>query len=54
MRRFVGPPSSTEMKCFFLEDADLELIEPKRRAPNRLGFAVLLTSSRISGWSWTT
>jgi TnpA family transposase len=47
---FRGAPSSAEMKrFFFLDDADLELIEPKRRAHNRLGFAVLLTSARYLG-----
>ena len=45
-----GAPSRTELeRFFFLDDADRELIEPKRRAHNRLGFAVQLTTVRYLG-----
>lgn len=38
-----GAPSRTELeRFFFLDDADRELIESKRRARNRLGFAIRL------------
>jgi TnpA family transposase len=59
------PPRSELERFFFLDDADRELIESKRRAHNRLGFAVQLTAVRFLGvflddratcrWrSWTT
>lgn len=42
-----GAPSRTELeRFFFLDDADRALIEPKRRAHNRLGFAAQLTTAR--------
>ena len=45
-----GAPSRTELeRFFFLDDADRELIEPKRRAHNRLGFAVQMTTVRYLG-----
>lgn len=45
-----GAPSRTELeRFFFLDDADRALIEPKRRAPNRLGFAAQLTTGRCLG-----
>ncbi|WP_331723218.1 Tn3 family transposase (plasmid) [Streptomyces sp. NBC_00111] len=45
-----GAPSRTELeRFFFLDDADRELIESKRRAHNRLGFAVQLTTARYLG-----
>nr|WSX76815.1 Tn3 family transposase [Streptomyces sp. NBC_00899] len=45
-----GAPSRTELeRFFFLDDADRELIEPKRRAHNRLGFAAQLTTARYLG-----
>ncbi|MFJ3780082.1 DUF4158 domain-containing protein [Streptomyces sp. NPDC090075] len=45
-----GAPSRTELERFFLlDDADRELIESKRRAHNRLGFAAQPTTCAISG-----
>ena len=45
-----GAPSRAELeRFFFLDDADRELIEAKRRAHNRLGFAVQLTTARYLG-----
>ncbi len=42
-RRFVRPPSRTELERFFLlNDRDRELVEQRRRPDNRLGFAVQL------------
>ncbi|MGW1997778.1 Tn3 family transposase [Embleya sp. NPDC001921] len=47
---FHGAPSRAELeRYFFLDDADRELIEGKRRAHNRLGFAVQPTSVRFLG-----
>ncbi|WTX00847.1 Tn3 family transposase (plasmid) [Streptomycetaceae bacterium NBC_01309] len=47
---FRGVPSRTELeRFFFLDDADRELIEGKRRAHNRLGFAAQLTTARYLG-----
>ncbi|SDN73945.1 Transposase and inactivated derivatives, TnpA family [Streptomyces wuyuanensis] len=47
---FRGAPSRMELeRFFFLDDADRELIEGKRRAHNRLGFAVQLTTARYLG-----
>ncbi|WP_327259728.1 Tn3 family transposase [Streptomyces sp. NBC_01240] len=45
-----GAPSRTELeRFFFLDDTDRSLIEPKRRAYNRLGFAAQLTTVRYLG-----
>ncbi len=45
-----GAPSRTELeRFFFLDDADRALIEPKRRAHNRLGFMVQMTTVRFLG-----
>nr|WP_257040578.1 DUF4158 domain-containing protein [Streptomyces sp. OK228] len=47
---FVGAPSRTELeRYFFLDDADREAVRAKRRAHNRLGYAVQLTSVRYLG-----
>ncbi|MFC4016240.1 Tn3 family transposase [Nonomuraea purpurea] len=47
---FGGAPSRAELeRYFFLDDADRELIQDKRRDHNRLGFAVQLTSVRFLG-----
>lgn len=43
-------PSRAELeRYFFLDDADREAVQAKRRAHNRLGFAVQLTSVRFLG-----
>ncbi|MCG5213281.1 DUF4158 domain-containing protein [Streptosporangium sp. KLBMP 9127] len=45
---FQGAPTRTELeKHFFLDDADREAIESKRRDHNRLGFAVQLGVARF-------
>ncbi|MDI3101932.1 DUF4158 domain-containing protein [Streptomyces sp. AN-3] len=45
-----GVPSRAELeRFFFLDDADRELIEGKRRSHNRLGFAAQLTTARYLG-----
>jgi len=45
-----GAPSRTELeRFFFLDDADRELIEGKRRSHNRLSFTVQLTTARYLG-----
>ncbi|GBQ00232.1 transposase [Streptomyces spongiicola] len=45
-----GAPSRTELeRFFFLDDADRELIESKRRTHNRLGYAAQLTTARYLG-----
>jgi TnpA family transposase len=36
-------------RYFFLDDEDREAVQAKRRAHNRLGFAVQLTSVRYLG-----
>ncbi|MFE1029715.1 Tn3 family transposase [Streptomyces sp. NPDC058818] len=47
---FRGAPSRTELeRFFFLDDADRELIEAKRRSHNRLGYALQLTTARYLG-----
>ncbi|MFD8888789.1 DUF4158 domain-containing protein, partial [Streptomyces erythrochromogenes] len=47
---FDGAPSRTELeRYFFLDDADREAVQAKRRAHNRLGFAVQLMSVRYLG-----
>ncbi|WP_436849652.1 DUF4158 domain-containing protein [Streptomyces avermitilis] len=47
---FVGAPSRAELeRYFFLDDADREAVRAKRRAHNRLGYAVRLTSVRYLG-----
>ncbi|MEU0186281.1 Tn3 family transposase [Streptomyces sp. NPDC006207] len=47
---FYEVPSRAELeRYFFLDDADREAVQAKRRAHNRLGFAVQLTSVRFLG-----
>lgn len=47
---FYGAPTRAELKrFFFLDDADREKVQAKRRAHNRLGFAVQLTTVRFLG-----
>ncbi|MFI5774981.1 Tn3 family transposase [Streptomyces sp. NPDC051658] len=47
---FVGVPSRAELeRYFFLDDADRDAVQAKRRAHNRLGYAVQLTSVRYLG-----
>lgn len=48
--RFSGPPSRAELeRDFFLDDADRLLVDRRRRAHNRLGFAPQLTTVRSLG-----
>lgn len=48
--RYPEPPSRAHLDRFFhLDDADWELIAPKRRDANRLGFAVQLCTARGLG-----
>ncbi|MFI6182986.1 Tn3 family transposase [Nonomuraea sp. NPDC051191] len=45
---FQGPPTRVQLeKYFFLDDADREAIDTKRRDHNRLGFAVQLGVARL-------
>ncbi|WSJ92003.1 DUF4158 domain-containing protein [Streptomyces sp. NBC_01320] len=47
---FVGARSRAELeRYFFLDDADRDVAQAKRRAHNRLGYAVQLTSVRYLG-----
>ncbi|MET8248056.1 DUF4158 domain-containing protein [Streptomyces sp. NPDC005202] len=47
---FHGAPSRAELeRYFFLDDADRDAVQAKRRAHNRLGYAVQLTSVRYLG-----
>ncbi|WP_432167823.1 Tn3 family transposase, partial [Streptomyces sp. bgisy031] len=44
-----APPRADLERFFFLDDADRELVEPKRREYNRLGFAAQMTTVRYLG-----
>ncbi|GAA3114211.1 DUF4158 domain-containing protein [Streptosporangium carneum] len=45
---FQGPPTRAQLeKCFFLDDADRETTESRRRDHNRLGFAVQIGVARF-------
>ncbi|XXZ47486.1 DUF4158 domain-containing protein (plasmid) [Streptomyces cavourensis] len=47
---FRGAPARAELeRFFFLDDADRELVESKRRSHSRLGFAAQLTTVRYLG-----
>ncbi|MGI5490005.1 DUF4158 domain-containing protein [Microtetraspora malaysiensis] len=47
---FAGALERAELeRFFFLDDADRELVDGKRREHNRLGFAIQLTSVRFLG-----
>jgi len=48
--RFNGVPGRAELeRCFFLDDADRELVRRRRSEQNRLGLALQLTTVRCLG-----
>lgn len=48
--RFNGPPSRVDLeRCFLPNDRDRELVRQRRRAHNRLGFALQLGTVRFLG-----
>ena len=48
--QFAGPLTRAQLeRSFFLNDADRELVEQRRRDPNRLGFGVQLGTVRFLG-----
>ncbi|MFD5522232.1 DUF4158 domain-containing protein [Streptomyces sp. NPDC127066] len=50
---FRGMPPRADLEWFFLDDADRELVSPRRRERDRLGFAVQMTRVRYPGAFWT-
>jgi hypothetical protein len=48
--RFTGAPSRSDLeRYFFLDDADLSLVNKRRPATHRLGFAVAVGTVRFLG-----
>lgn len=48
--KFVEPPTTDELaRCFHLDDHDLGIIQSKRGAHNKLGFALQLSTLRYLG-----
>jgi hypothetical protein len=46
--QFSGEPNEVQLACYFhLNETDLALIANRRRAQNRLGFTLQLTSVRF-------